>query len=406
MVLLFSLSSAVYSEGADSYGNLTEWADLFYDPNTGLTAFPLLQSPGGGKYEGMGTAYTAVSSDSGFIEANPAASALLNQTELSFLHNNWIADSNIEEVIYTMRFDNLGMGAGGKFLYVPFTEYNDFGDRTSRGYYFETIISMNVAYNLFSSYYFNGLALGANLKFAYRHLPSDSIPNNVSRQSAVAVMLDIGLLTRLDLLKFYDSREKNFSLGAVLKNVGFHSHDDPLPSEISIGLSYAPVKPLNIAFDCNFPISFNRDAYPAENWNFAVGIDVQIAKFFSMQAGFRNRGSNPRISLGADVDFSMVSFIVNYTLGLDTQFRSLDRFSIEAKIRLGDRGREKKRSKVDELYIAGLEAYASGELNKAIELWEKALDIDPTFQPVKENLNAAKESIRLLEEMEKIQIVE
>ena len=83
----------------------------------------------------MGTAYTAVSSDSGFLESNPAGSSLLDYTELTLNHNNWIADTNIEGVVYTTRFDNLGIGIGGKFLYVPFIEYNRWGEEESSGYY-------------------------------------------------------------------------------------------------------------------------------------------------------------------------------------------------------------------------------------------------------------------------------
>ena len=74
--------------------------------------------------EGMGTAFTAVADDSGFIEANPAASASLARTELSVLHNNWISDTRVESVVFTTRYDHLGLGAAAKVLYLPFTHYN------------------------------------------------------------------------------------------------------------------------------------------------------------------------------------------------------------------------------------------------------------------------------------------
>ena len=48
----------------------------------------------------MGTAFTAVADDSSFLEANPSASSLLETTELSVTHNNWIADTSVEGVIY------------------------------------------------------------------------------------------------------------------------------------------------------------------------------------------------------------------------------------------------------------------------------------------------------------------
>lgn len=67
LVLAFWLTSAlVHAEFADFFG---DWTDLFsgnVDPNAGLTALPVLQIPMGGKYEGMGTAYTAISGDLSF----------------------------------------------------------------------------------------------------------------------------------------------------------------------------------------------------------------------------------------------------------------------------------------------------------------------------------------------------
>ena len=70
-----------------------------------------------------------------------------------------------------MRFDDLGIGFGGKFLYVPFTAYNDWGAAVANDYISETIATMNVSYNFLSSYYFTGVAVGANLKVAYRNIP-------------------------------------------------------------------------------------------------------------------------------------------------------------------------------------------------------------------------------------------
>jgi hypothetical protein len=73
------------------------------------------------------------------MEANPAATALLANTELAFSHHGWIADSSLEGVVYTVRFDDLGFGFGGRFLYVPFTGYDEWGERDSRGTISETV---------------------------------------------------------------------------------------------------------------------------------------------------------------------------------------------------------------------------------------------------------------------------
>jgi hypothetical protein len=196
------------------------------DDNSGLTLFPSLFIPLGGKNEGMGTAFTAVANDISFIESNPAGSSLLPKTELAFLHHSWIMDSNIEGVTYVTRLDNLGLAAAGKFLYVPFNEKDGWGQAGGKGYYIEAIVTANLSYNLFKSYYFDGLALGINVKGAYMGIPESIYPD----QSYITAMVDVGILTRFNLFKFYNANDKNFSIGATFKNFSPIPSDDPLPT--------------------------------------------------------------------------------------------------------------------------------------------------------------------------------
>lgn len=398
LLFSWSLSAAEYS---DYYASASETAESALDVNTGLTAFEILLIPLGGKLESMGTAYTAVALDSGALEANPAATSVLSSTELSFIHNDWIADSKLEGVIYTIRYNNLGIGFGGKFLYLPFTEFDQWGDPVSKGYPSETITTLNISYNFFSSYYFYGFALGTNLKAAYRHIPGSIYQN----QSVLAAMMDVGLLTRFNLLKFYSSRDRNFSLGAVVKNLGFQAIDDPLPTSATFGLAYSPLRPLLLSCDFNYPFTLYPDT-PATRWYLAFGMDLSITDFFAVQGGFYYRGSNPRISLGSTIDFTDVTVAVNYTLDMTTQVDTIDRFSLEAKLRMGDEGRYALQSRVEELYLAGLEAYAKGNLQTAIRYWESVLNLDETFQPAREILTTTKNALTLQEEMREISRVE
>lgn len=377
VLLAFICSFTISADLSDIYAGSDP--ESYGNASLGLTVFPTLSIPLGGRYQGMGTAYTAVSQDSGFFDSNPSASSLLNYSELSFLHNNWVADSTVEGVVYTMRFNDFGIGFQAKFLYSSFTGYDDIGDRKSGGYYSESVATLNASYNFFSSYYFYGFAVGANIKLAYRNIPAQIYPG----QSALAGLVDIGTLTRFNFLKFYASRSKNFSLGLVLKNLGPLVMNEPLPTEITLGMAYSPVRPVTVAYDLNVPISYGQ---PTEEVNMAVGFDVVITDFFSAQAGFAYKGYNPRLSLGATVDLEKMSFIVNYTLDLTTQFKPLDKFSLEAKLNLGDGGRLTKRSEVDEYYTLALDAFSDGEWEKAIRYLEQALELDPGFEPARDFL--------------------
>ena len=399
-LLLSLLASTIYAQNfSDTYGSSADFTDLFVDPNTGLTVFPILMVPAGGNYEGMGTAYTAVSLDSGFLESNPSASSLLDQTELTFTHNNWIAESKLEGVIYTMRFNDLGIGFGGKFLYVPFTPYNEIGEKEpGGGYYSESIATANISYNFLSSYSFYGVAIGANLKIAYRNVPAVGYAN----QSAIIGMLDVGALTRFNFLKYFTSRSKNFSVGAVLKNLGPNVIGESLPTVITLGLAYSPAKPITLAYDLNVPINlFTQE--PSERINMAGGMNVAVTDFFSVQGGFQYRGANPSMSLGGTVDLEKVSFVANYTLDMTTQVQTVDRFSVEAKLNLGDGGRLALRNRLDDYYISGIEEFASGNLEKAISYLEKALKLDPGFLPAREYLAEVRRQLKNREELRSLQ---
>ena len=82
------------------------------DPNEGMTVFLSTLIPMGGMAESMGLAYTSVLKDSSFLEINPSGSAVLENTEFSLFHNNWIADTRIEGIVYTHSIGSLGFSFG------------------------------------------------------------------------------------------------------------------------------------------------------------------------------------------------------------------------------------------------------------------------------------------------------
>jgi hypothetical protein len=396
-VILIVNAIATWAAGNDFYGGWTDALKNFADPNTGLTSFPTLLIPLGGISEGMGTAYTAVSLDSGFIESNPAASSVLQKSELAFYHHNWIADSKLEGVVYTVRFNDLGIGFGGKFLYVPFTAYNDWGQGGATDYITEMVGTANISYNFLSNYYFYGLAVGGNFKVAYRNVPGVFAAN----QSAFALMGDIGLKTSFNFLKFYSSQSKNFSVGAVVKNLGISTlADETLPQMATAGLAWSPFRPWTIATDFNFPFTFQALGQPpAESWNFAVGTDVAMTDFLSVQAGVLWKADNPRVSIGAALALGTFDLQLNYNLDLSASLNPLDKFSVQAKFDLGDSGRSARASEVEKVYLQGVEEFANGNYERAIELWQQTLKMDPKYTPAADNIRTVKRTLALQDQM-------
>jgi hypothetical protein len=390
--------------GAETYSDIYQVISNILtkiDENAGLTTMRSLRIPMGGLAEGMGSAYTAVGVDSSYFEFNPAASSILDSTELSVFHNNWIADTKIEGAVYTIRYKELGVGIGGKWLYLPFPAYNDYGDRVGTGYYSESMAGINVSYNFFPGFYFSGVSAGATGKLAYRSMPkvdSGATANN----SALGVMIDAGLLSRFNLLKFYSSRSKNFSLGLAVKNIGPPVQGDPLPTDATFGLAYSPIRPLTLSLDVTQPINLVSIG-DSEKPIVAGGAMVQVSDFFKLHGGLLLKGGDPRFSIGSTFDIELARVTVNYTLDLTTQLTPLNRISIQAAFSLGDLGRADIAKKVDTLYLNGLDAYSRGEIDSAIESWDEALRLDATFDPARESRDAAQAAKGLKQTMTELQ---
>jgi len=148
------------------------------------------------------------------------------------------------------------------------------------------------------------------------------------------------------------------------------------------------------------PFSFFPEQAPAETWSLATGFNVMVTNFLSIQSGFRWKADNPKISLGSSVDLEKISFVLNYNLDLSGRVDPLDKFSLQAKLNLGDRGRGQQQQSVDALYFEGLELYAKGDLEGAISKWEQVLQEDPSYAPAIANIETAKKALELQTEME------
>lgn len=409
-------------EFTDVYGSLSDAFLELIDSNEGMTVFRSLYIPAGGRAESMGSAFTGLANDIGFLEFNPAASSVLESTELAVFHNAWIADSAVETIAYTMRNRNFGWGTSLKCFYVPFTEYNIFGERASGGYYSETTATLNFAYNFLAGYDFKGLAVGFNLKASYRSVPDYSndatmqvIEDSGLSQSAIGIMGDLGFQLRFNLAKFYISREPNFQVGLVFSNLGaaftgFGSQsevvlDDALPTRVAFGVSYKMIRPVTVTLEFRQPINL-QDISLSEQWSAGAGCSVQCTDFFSFQAGFLLSGANPRFSIGSE--FLVQGFLINanYTFDMTSSINPVNRISISAKMNLGDRGRKALQDKIDALYSEGLKLYTEGKLEEAIIVWQEILNYDAGFDPAIVGIEAAEDSLNLLKSIREFQMLD
>lgn len=410
-LLVFSspLKLLLASDFTESAITLADAFASYISNNEGTTSFRSLNIPSGGKSESMGTACVALTDDISFFDYNPAASAVLEQTEIAVFHNAWIADSALETISATTRAHNLGTGIQVKCFYVPFTEYDGYGERANSSYYSETALTFNIGYNFLAGYKFRGIAVGANVKAAWRSIPdyADSSGTVASgsglAQSALALMGDVGILLRWNAAKFYTDRKPNMSFGLTLANAGaaltgFGSAvtlDDPLPSRISAGFAYRPLAALLITSEFRQPINL-QSLSEYSQWAASLGFEATITPFFTFLGGLLLQGASPRISMGSGFTVKGIIMNVNYTFDITSSLNPINHISLSAKIQLGDQGRAVRQQNVDAHYIRGLELYAEGTrsaIELAIREWQEALALDKRFDPAKEALKAANDML-------------
>lgn len=394
-------------------------SEIFYntnDANEGLTTFRSLLIPFGGRTESLGSAYTGLCDDIGYLGFNASGSSLLKETQLAVFHNSWIADSKFETLAYTTRFGNFGLGAYTSCFYLPFTEYNIFGDRVAANYYSETIAGLNFAYNFLAGYDFKGIAIGGTVKAGWRDMPDYTdnntnaiIPNSGLQQSGLAIMGDLGLMMQFNFLKFYSSRDPNVRIGVSAQNLGVSYTgwkseqgvilDDPLPSQLCAGISVRFIKPIAVSIDYKQPINLlDMSTYIAPS--FASGVSFIFTDYLQMLAGFELKGGNPRFSAGFEFEIEKVRLNFNYTLDFTSSVNPQNKISVSSKVLFGDRGRSIIDSQVDEYYALGLKYYAMADWNSAILAWEEALKLNKRFDPAKLGIESAQYQIDMFKHIE------
>lgn len=401
-----------------SYSDLiTDLSDIFYsfvDKNEGQTSFRSLLIPFGGRSESLGGAYTGLCDDINFLQYNAGAGAVQKESQIALFHNMWIADSKMETIAATTRFKNiphLSLGGFVSCFYLPFTEYNIFGDRVAASYYSETLAAINFSYNFLAGYDFKGFSLGGNLKTAWRGMPNytdnntnEVINNSGLAQSGLAFMGDLGLLLQFNFLKFYYSRDPNVRIGFSAQNLGVSLTgwgqqvvlDDPLPSLLSAGISVKFVKPVTLSLEFQQPINLQNLSTYLKPY-IASGISLEFTNFLSVLGGFAIKGGNPRFSVGFEFEVAKVRFNFNYTLDFTSSFSPLNKLSLSLKLKLGDKGRGIIDKQVDEYYQQGLIYYAEADYQAAIDVWKEALKLNKRFDPAKLGIQSAQYQIDMFQ---------
>ena len=103
--------------------------------------------------------------------------------------------------------------------------------------------------------------------------------------------------------------------------------------------------------------------------------------------------------MGGEFEYKQMRVNLNYTLDLTSSLNPVNRISISGRFLLGDRGRAERQKEIDRLYSDGLVYYYSSEWEKAIQTWEKVLEIDKRFDPAILGIESAKAQMSMIEKV-------
>jgi hypothetical protein len=128
-------------------------------------------------------------------------------------------------------------------------------------------------------------------------------------------------------------------------------------------------------------------------------MNADVTSFLSAHTGVLIKTGKPRFTVGADVSLKDFTIQANYTLDMVSRLELFDRMSISVKMDLDRVKQLVVKDDAQEVYLQGLEAFAAGELEDAVEFFRTSLIIDPTFTPAAEMLDTAMKSLQLETEL-------
>ncbi|AGK84510.1 UPF0164 family protein [Treponema pallidum] len=171
-----------------------------------------VSSPSGGRLSVLDGSFTALANDASFFEANPAGSANMTHSELTFAHTVGFNNSHAETLSYVGQRGNWGYGASMR-MFFPESGF-DFSPSTGPVCTpASNPIKKLGAWGIVNfSRRFGGLSIGANLKAGFR---------DAQGLTHLSLGTDVGLQWVGNVAKFFSSAEPNMYVGLSATNLGF-----------------------------------------------------------------------------------------------------------------------------------------------------------------------------------------
>lgn len=275
-------------------------AGLLFSQSAGNTGLSFLKFGFGARNIALGDAGTAASNDLTSLYYNPAKLSKNSNSEILFMHNEWIQNVRSEM-----------LGVKSNLFGIPFalgfnvTSVSDIEIRTKPGdpeatfdanYFFA---SFSTAININDN-----LSAGLTGKYLYEGLLSDE---------ATGFGIDLGMS--------YKTPIENFTTSAVIKNLGsmnkLRNESTKLPSEIRIGAAYH-LSFEESKFDVN-PIIELQKYLETDDVHIHLGTEIFYNKLIALRAGYQTGYESRGFTSGLGIKWGNLSFdyaFLPFSLGL------------------------------------------------------------------------------------------
>ncbi len=293
--------------------NLAQLDYGFDFSKSGTAGLQFLKIGVGAKETAMGEAVTSLVNDANAVFWNPSGIAYIENYEVAFSHNNWLASSNHNSAVFAFPLASFVFALSTAALQI-----NDFEETTAlmpdgTG---RMVSAGDYVFGLAAARRFTDrLSIGLQVKYVYEKLDDYSISN---------VLFDVGAI--------YVTGFRDLTLGFSLQHFGpdmrLLNQDFRTPLLFRLSAS----DKLVISNDLIF-IGAAELVHPTDNHEWVnLGVELQMLKYFSLRGGHRINVDEGKWSLGIGLIppiFGNISTRIDYAFVFsENVFDNVHRFSV------------------------------------------------------------------------------
>lgn len=271
------------------------------NPEAGTTGFNFLRVTPTAREAAMGNATAGLGNDAFGLWYNPAGLSGVRSRQLGLSYVSYVAGVQSGTVAYVAPSDKFTWGAGGYYLNSGFMKLTSDNPAPN-----EDLGSFSCSYLALgaagSMRLVDELAAGMNLKILY---------GGIYTYWTLGLAGDVGISYKLpvDGLK---AGIAGRNIGLTIKPFGgdtFLVVRDRLPTELALGISYAPATPFLLSLEMVKPVDNSLEA--------RLGIEGWLHRYFCLRGGITTRGGELKAGSGWD-------FAAGLSTGIGVRFRQFE----------------------------------------------------------------------------------